>query len=127
MKWWSLFKNKHLNFLYLIRTGKPHLVHVLYLGDFGKVSHKWDLTLPPEKNFCEKVSPIGEIPVFTLIRTDTTLDLSQKAEKVWILSLLIAFMITKKNFYGYNIIINILIIYKLQKYISKRKVNYDQF
>ena len=28
-------------------------------------------------------SPVGDISVFTLIRTDTTLDHSQKAEKVW--------------------------------------------
>ena len=28
-------------------------------------------------------SPVGDIPVVTLIRTDTTLDHSQKAEKVW--------------------------------------------
>ena len=34
------------------------------------------------KNCCEKVSQVWEIPVFTLIRTDTTLDLSQEAEKV---------------------------------------------
>ena len=58
------------------------MVRVQDLGDFSKVFDKSNLTLPPEKNFCEKVSPIGEIPVFTLIRTDTTLDLSQKAEKV---------------------------------------------
>ena len=29
-------------------------------------------------------SPVGDISVVTLIRTDTTLDHSQKAEKVWI-------------------------------------------
>ena len=28
--------------------------------------------------------PVGNIPVVTLIRTDTTLDHSQKAEKVWL-------------------------------------------
>jgi hypothetical protein len=28
-------------------------------------------------------SPVGDISVVTLIRTDTTLDHSQKAEKVW--------------------------------------------
>jgi hypothetical protein len=52
------------------------------LGDFGEVCSELHLTSPPHKNCCEKVSPVGEIPVFTLIRTDTTLDLSQKAEKV---------------------------------------------
>jgi hypothetical protein len=30
-------------------------------------------------------SPVGDISVVTLIRTDTTLDHSQKAEKVWLL------------------------------------------
>ena len=30
----------------------------------------------------ESVSPVGDISVVTLIRTDTTLDHSQKAEKV---------------------------------------------
>ena len=29
------------------------------------------------------MSQVGTVSVFTLIRTDTTLDLSQKAEKVW--------------------------------------------
>ena len=28
-------------------------------------------------------SPVGDVSVVTLIRTDTTLDHSQKAEKVW--------------------------------------------
>ena len=36
----------------------------------------------PTRNCCENQFPVGKIPVFTLIRTDTTLDLSQKAEKV---------------------------------------------
>ena len=52
------------------------------LGNFSRSDEQAHLTLPPQKNCCEKVSPVGEIPVFTLIRTDTTLDLSQKAEKV---------------------------------------------
>ena len=33
-------------------------------------------------------SPVGDISVVTLIRTDTTLDHSQKAEKVWCLALM---------------------------------------
>ena len=39
---------------------------------------------PPQRkiNVTSK-SPVGDIPVVTLIRTDTTLDHSQKAEKVW--------------------------------------------
>ena len=35
------------------------------------------------KNSCEKYQAMPGISVFTLIRTDTTLDLSQKAEKVY--------------------------------------------
>ncbi len=36
----------------------------------------------PNKNWMTDVLPIGSISVVILIRTDTTLDLSQKAEKV---------------------------------------------
>ena len=38
----------------------------------------------PRKNLVTSKSPVGDISVVTLIRTDTTLDHSQKAEKVWI-------------------------------------------
>ena len=38
----------------------------------------------PEKNQVTSKSPVGDISVVTLIRTDTTLDHSQKAEKVWL-------------------------------------------
>ena len=37
----------------------------------------------PIKNHVTSKSPVGDISVVTLIRTDTTLDHSQKAEKVW--------------------------------------------
>ena len=37
----------------------------------------------PEKINATSKSPVGDISVVTLIRTDTTLDHSQKAEKVW--------------------------------------------
>ena len=37
----------------------------------------------PNKNHVTSKSPVGDISVVTLIRTDTTLDHSQKAEKVW--------------------------------------------
>ena len=36
----------------------------------------------PNKNHVTSKSPVGDISVVTLIRTDTTLDHSQKAEKV---------------------------------------------
>ena len=39
-------------------------------------------TASPNKNYVTSKSPVGDIPVVTLIRTDTTLDHSQKAEKV---------------------------------------------
>ena len=37
----------------------------------------------PRKIVVTSKSPVGDISVVTLIRTDTTLDHSQKAEKVW--------------------------------------------
>ena len=37
----------------------------------------------PRKIHVTSKSPVGDISVVTLIRTDTTLDHSQKAEKVW--------------------------------------------
>ena len=40
----------------------------------------------PRKIDVTSKSPVGDISVVTLIRTDTTLDHSQKAEKVWLLS-----------------------------------------
>ena len=39
--------------------------------------------LPQRKINVTSKSPVGDISVVTLIRTDTTLDHSQKAEKVW--------------------------------------------
>ena len=41
------------------------------------------MTLPRSKIHVTSKSPVGDISVVTLIRTDTTLDHSQKAEKVW--------------------------------------------
>ena len=38
--------------------------------------------ISPKKNDVTSKSPVGDISVVTLIRTDTTLDHSQKAEKV---------------------------------------------
>ena len=40
---------------------------------------------PRPKIVVTSKSPVGDISVVTLIRTDTTLDHSQKAEKVWLL------------------------------------------
>ena len=44
---------------------------------------KLKVTLPQSKIHVTSKSPVGDISVVTLIRTDTTLDHSQKAEKVW--------------------------------------------
>ena len=41
-------------------------------------------TPPRRKIIVTSKSPVGDISVVTLIRTDTTLDHSQKAEKVWL-------------------------------------------
>ena len=41
------------------------------------------MTPPQTKIRVTSKSPVGDISVVTLIRTDTTLDHSQKAEKVW--------------------------------------------
>ena len=43
---------------------------------------KLERTSPHRKINVTSKSPVGDIPVVTLIRTDTTLDHSQKAEKV---------------------------------------------
>ena len=42
------------------------------------------MTSPQRKIDVTSKSPVGDISVVTLIRTDTTLDHSQKAEKVWL-------------------------------------------
>ena len=47
-------------------------------------------TLPQRKIIVTSKSPVGDISVVTLIRTDTTLDHSQKAEKVCYKSLELA-------------------------------------
>ena len=44
---------------------------------------KLEETPPQRKIDVTSKSPVGDISVVTLIRTDTTLDHSQKAEKVW--------------------------------------------
>ena len=49
---------------------------------WGSLS-KLKRTPPHRKINVTSKSPVGDISVVTLIRTDTTLDHSQKAEKVW--------------------------------------------
>ena len=44
---------------------------------------KLERASPQRKINVTSKSPVGDISVVTLIRTDTTLDHSQKAEKVW--------------------------------------------
>jgi hypothetical protein len=43
----------------------------------------------PDEKFCEMMALDESVSVFTLIRTDTTLDHSQKAEKVYYKEILI--------------------------------------
>ena len=43
------------------------------------------MALPRSKIHVASKSPVGDISVVTLIRTGTTLDHSQKAEKIWLL------------------------------------------
>jgi hypothetical protein len=52
---------------------------VQHLRCSGQAQH----ATSPVKNQVTSKSPVGDISVVTLIRTDTTLDHSQKAEKVW--------------------------------------------
>ena len=47
---------------------------------------KLKVALPQRKINVTSKSPVGDISVVTLIRTDTTLDHSQKAEKVCLVS-----------------------------------------
>ena len=42
-----------------------------------------NLDPPTEKINVKKTGTMSLIQLFTVVRTDTTLDLSQKAEKVW--------------------------------------------
>ena len=50
-----------------------------------KASEQAQEDISPTKIDVTSKSPVGDISVVTLIRTDTTLDHSQKAEKVWLL------------------------------------------
>ena len=52
-------------------------------GQHVRASEQAQDRLSPEKIHVTSKSPVGDISVVTLIRTDTTLDHSQKAEKVW--------------------------------------------
>ena len=47
-----------------------------------RISEQAQHETSPVKNHVTSKSPVGDISVVTLIRTDTTLDHSQKAEKV---------------------------------------------
>ena len=62
--------------------GKLNSEKVRVQGNSGRQPCKLRLIQPPKKIIVKISPPVGGISVFTLIRTDTTLDLSQKAEKV---------------------------------------------
>ena len=57
--------------------------HVRCQGNTRGHLSKLKVSPPRRKIDVTSKSPVGDISVVTLIRTDTTLDHSQKAEKVW--------------------------------------------
>ena len=57
--------------------------HVRCQGNTRGHLSKLKVSPPHRKIDVTSKSPVGDISVVTLIRTDTTLDHSQKAEKVW--------------------------------------------
>ena len=63
----------------LVGVLRPTLCNVSATREIARAS-SWQH--PPAKNKATSKSPVGDISVVTLIRTDTTLDHSQKAEKV---------------------------------------------
>ena len=69
----------------LLGVLQPTLCNVSATREIARAS-SWQH--PPLKNKATSKSPVGDISVVTLIRTDTTLDHSQKAEKVCTYSLL---------------------------------------
>ena len=65
-----------------VGEGVPSLEIVRYRGDAGRADQQADLWhLPPGKIRLISCGPMAHVSDIKLIRTDTTLDLSQKAEK----------------------------------------------
>ena len=64
--------------------GAPHSAAVQCRGDAGMDWQQADKSLPPRKIAVTIGLSVESISVVTLIRTDTTLDHSQKAEKVYL-------------------------------------------
>ena len=54
-------------------------------GQHVRASEQAQDRLSPEKIDVTSKSPVGDISAATLVRTDATLDHSQKAEKIWLL------------------------------------------
>ena len=73
--------------LKVTQKGSPHSVRVQYGGDkrpgHTQAYEHW----PPRKIDVTRKLTVVSISVVTLIRTDTTLDHSQKAEKVYIIQI----------------------------------------
>ena len=68
------------------KQGSPHKGLVQAYGDCDAVK-SWGRGNITRKKFVWSVRPpAGVLTAFTQLRTDTTLDLSQKAEKVWLSS-----------------------------------------
>ena len=75
---WGLLMANFKRFLLIWKTGEPLSETVQVRGDSGAEFRKGSFKLqPPEEIDVKKNFSVEKIPVFTLIRTDTTLDLSQ--------------------------------------------------
>ena len=71
-----LFECYPEGFATLSRSAMPEATSAVHRSKLRK-------TLPQRKIDVKVELPVGSVSAFTLIRTDTTLDHSQKAEKVW--------------------------------------------
>ena len=61
-------------------------------GQHSRVLEQAQSSISPRKIVVTCKSPVGDISAVTLIRTDTTLDHSQKAEKLWFCKLQLLFL-----------------------------------
>jgi len=78
--WQHILTYRKMSMITLMGVLQPTWCHASATREIARAS-SWQH--PPMKNKATSKSPVGDISVVTLIRTDTTLDHSQKAEKVW--------------------------------------------
>ena len=79
---WQFFASRVLLWRLLPLKGVPHLALCSARATRGWPASKLAKPTPQRKIGVTSKTPVGVISVVTLIRTDTTLDHSQKAEKV---------------------------------------------